>query len=84
MIPLLLIISPIIKMIFNNTQEQFQTVMIPLIVIFLGFIFSVSIGWFGNYYVARKYRSYIHLYENGIIQTGKNEDGVRPAHRNKK
>jgi hypothetical protein len=83
-IPLILIISPIIKMLFNNTQAQFQTIMMSLMFIFLGFVFSVSIGWFGNYYVARKYRSYIHLYENGIIQTGHNKEDGRSAHRNKK
>ena len=84
MTPLIFIISPILIMIFKNAQSQLQTVIIPLMFIFVGFAFSVSLSCFGNYYVARKYRSYIRLYENGIIQTGHNKEDGRSAHRNKK
>jgi hypothetical protein len=64
MIPLTFIISPILIMIFKNAQSQLQTVIIPVMFIFLGFAESVHLSLFGNYYVARKYRSYIRLYEN--------------------
>lgn len=85
MTPLIFIISPILIMIFKNAQSQLQTVFMPLMFIFVGIAFSVSLSCFGNYYVARKYRSYIRLYdENGIIQTGHNKEDGRSAHRNKK
>lgn len=84
MTPLIFILSPLLIMIFKNAQSQLQTVIIPLMFIFVGFAFSVSLSCFGNYYVARKYRSYIRLYDNGKIQTGHNKEDGRSAHRNKK
>jgi len=55
----LLIITPIIK------NSSFQTAIMPLLLIFLGYVESIHVSFFGNYYVAKKYINYIDLYEDG-------------------
>lgn len=63
MFPLILAFSLIITPIIKNSS--FQTAIMPLLLIFLGYVESIHSSLFGNYYVAKKYINYIDLYEDG-------------------
>lgn len=76
MFPLILAFSLVIPTIIKNSS--FETAIMPLLSIFLGYMESISVSLFGNYYVAKKYSNYIDLYgEDGQKLSAKKKASQR-------
>lgn len=63
MIPGMFIFSTVLMLIFKNASTQIQPAIMATMCIFIGYAESIHISFFGNYYIARKYKEHIHLYK---------------------
>ena len=66
---LVLVLSPIVNSLFNNSGKRKSDVIGAIVAFLLGYVFSIFITFFLNYFVARKYKGVVNLYDkNGNIE----------------
>jgi len=67
---LVIVLAPILNYLLNKTQQSFQYGVATLCLFIIGYGMSMYIIFFGNFFIAKRYKDVIYLYENGEIQKG--------------
>lgn len=68
MFPLILILSPIGAVILKTAGQHAQDAVFSMMLILVGYVESVHLSLYGNYFIAKKYQKYVYLYdERGVL-----------------